>query len=790
MKYFEHESAATFDEAVSLLKESPKGKTVVMAGGSDLIGVLKEQILEDYPEKVVDLKTVRGGEYIKQDGDTIEIGALTKLCDIVKSDLLNEKAPVLSQAARSVATPLIRNVATMGGNICQDVRCWFYRYPHGIGGRMDCMRKGGKECYAVMGDNRYHSIFGGMKVHTTPCSVQCPANTDIPAYMERLRQGDVEGAAHILMEANPIPMITSRVCAHTCQEQCNRCGSDESVSIHGVERYVGDYILEHPDTFYRAPETETGHKVALVGAGPAGLSAAYYLRKAGHDVTVFDKMEEPGGMLTYAIPNYRLPKSYVKQVAAAYEKMGIRFRLGCCLGEDIQAEDLEKEYDNVFYATGAWKRPVLGFDGEEFTEFGLQFLMEVNQWMNKKDRRHVLVVGGGNVAMDVAITARRLGAESVTLACLESEPEMPASREEIARAREEGIEIMPSYGVSKAIYEGSQVTGMELMRCTSVKDENGRFNPRYDREETLRVSADSILMAAGQKVDLSFLGDKYGLALERGLIQVDKDTQATSKSGIYAGGDATTGPATVIQGVRSGRNAAEAINRGYAVMPERRREDKFIHFDTAGVKEEHAVKDKELSAAERALDKEDSFTLTGEEAAREAGRCMNCGCYSVNASDISPVLILLDARIVTTKKIVRAADFFTTRLKAADMLDTDELVTAVRFRVPEGYTTAYDKFRVREAVDFAIVSLAYAYRMKDGLIEDARIVLGGVAPVPMERKKVEAFLAGRKPDEALAEAAAELAVEGTAAMANNSYKIQEVRALIKKMILDMGAVQA
>lgn len=790
MKYFEHESAATFDEAVSLLKESPKGKTVVMAGGSDLIGVLKEQILEDYPEKVVDLKTVRGGEYIKQDGDTIEIGALTKLCDIVKSDLLNEKAPVLSQAARSVATPLIRNVATMGGNICQDVRCWFYRYPHGIGGRMDCMRKGGKECYAVMGDNRYHSIFGGMKVHTTPCSVQCPANTDIPAYMERLREGDVEGAAHILMEANPIPMITSRVCAHTCQEQCNRCGSDESVSIHGVERYVGDYILEHPDTFYRAPETETGHKVALVGAGPAGLSAAYYLRKAGHDVTVFDKMEEPGGMLTYAIPNYRLPKSYVKQVAAAYEKMGIRFRLGCCLGEDIQAEDLEKEYDNVFYATGAWKRPVLGFDGEEFTEFGLQFLMEVNQWMNKKDRRHVLVVGGGNVAMDVAITARRLGAESVTLACLESEPEMPASREEIARAREEGIEIMPSYGVSKAIYEGSQVTGMELMRCTSVKDENGRFNPRYDREETLRVSADSILMAAGQKVDLSFLGDKYGLALERGLIQVDKDTQATSKSGIYAGGDATTGPATVIQGVRSGRNAAEAINRGYAVMPERRREDKFIHFDTAGVKEEHAVKDKELSAAERALDKEDSFTLTGEEAAREAGRCMNCGCYSVNASDISPVLILLDARIVTTKKTVRAADFFTTRLKAADMLDTDELVTAVRFRVPEGYTTAYDKFRVREAVDFSIVSLAYAYRMKDGLIEDARIVLGGVAPVPMERKKVEAFLAGRKPDEALAEAAAELAVEGTAAMANNSYKIQEVRALIKKMILDMGAVQA
>lgn len=785
MKYFDHESAATFDEAVSLLRESPRGKNVVMAGGSDLMGVLKEQILEEYPEKVIDIKTVENGEYIKKDGTVIEIGALTKLCDIAKSELLNEGAPVLSQAARSVATPLIRNVATIGGNICQDVRCWFYRYPHGIGGRMDCMRKGGKECYAVMGDNRYHSIFGGMKAHTTPCSIQCPANTDIPAYMDRLRAGDVEGAARILMEANPLPMITSRVCAHTCQEQCNRCDFDESVSIHGVERYVGDYILEHTDRFYQAPEKETGLKVALVGAGPAGLSAAYYLRKSGHDVTVIDKMEEPGGMLTYAIPNYRLPKSYVKQVADAYERMGIRFRLGCCLGEDVQAEELEAQYDKVFYATGAWKRPVLGFDGEEFTEFGLQFLIEVNQWMSKKDRRHVLVVGGGNVAMDVAITARRLGAESVTLACLESEAEMPASKEEIARAREEGIEILPSYGVLKAVYEDSKVTGMELMRCIAVRDEQGHFNPQYNREETRMISADSILMAAGQKVDLSFLGDRYDLAMERGLIQVNKDTQATSKQGIYAGGDATTGPATVVQAIRSGRNAAEAINRGCGIVTGKHREEAFIHFDAAGVKEEQAVKDKELSAAERALDKEDSFTLTKEEAVREAGRCMNCGCYSVNASDISPVLVLLNAQIITTKKTVSAAEFFTTHLKTSDMLDTDELVTAVRFKIPEGYTTAYDKFRVREAVDFAIVSLAYAYKMKDGRIEDVKIVLGGVAPVPVKREAVEAFLIGRIPEEELAEAAAELAVKGTVAMSGNSYKIQEVRALIKKMILDM-----
>lgn len=785
MKYFEHENAVSFEEAAALLKDSKKGRKVAMAGGSDLMGVLKEQILEEYPETVINIKTIQGGEYIKEEGNEIEIGALTKLSDLAKSPLINEKAPVLAQSARSVATPLIRNVATIGGNMCQDVRCWFYRYPHGIGGRMDCMRKGGKECYAVMGDNRYHSIFGGMKAHATPCSVQCPANTDIPGYMARLREGDVEGAARILMEANPIPMVTSRVCAHTCQEHCNRCSSDESISIHSVERYVGDYILDHADVFYQAPKKESGHKVALVGAGPAGLSAAYYLRKAGHDVTVIDKMEKAGGMLTYAIPNYRLPQSYVDRIVEAYEAMGIRFRLGCTMGEDVQAEELEKEFDKVFYATGAWKRPVLGFDGEEFTEFGLQFLIEVNQWMNKKERNHVLVVGGGNVAMDVAITARRLGAKSVTLACLESEPEMPASKEEIARAREEGVKIMPSYGVARAIYEDGKVTGMELMRCVAVRDEEGRFNPRYDDREKLVVSADSILMAAGQKVDLSFLGEQYELAMDRGLIRVDKETQATSKSGIYAGGDATTGPATVIQAIRSGRNAAESINKEYGIEKEPHDRETFLHFDAEGVKDKTAAKDKELSAAERALDKEDSFTLESAEALKEAGRCMNCGCYSVNASDISPVLVLLDADIITTKKTVRAADFFTTHLKAVDMLDQDELVKAVRFRVPQGRTTAYDKFRVRDAVDFAIVSLAYSYEMKDGVIGDVKLVLGGVAPVPMVREKVAAFLTGKKPSEELAEQAAQLAAEGAKAMEHNSYKIQEVRALVKRMVQGM-----
>ena len=388
--------------------------------------------------------------------------------------------------------------------------------------------------------------------------------------------------------------------------------------------------------------------------------------------------------------------------------------------------------------------------------------------------------------MDVAITAKRLGAQSVTMACLESEPEMPASKEEIARAREEGIVIMPSYGVSRALYEGDRVTGMELMRCTSVRDGEGHFNPSYNPDEKTVVSADAILMAAGQKVDLSFLGEKSGLAMERGLIQVDQETQATNKSHIYAGGDATTGPATVIQAVRSGRNAAEAINKKYGVVLPKHQEEKFLHFDKDGVTEKHAVHDRELSADQRALDKEDSFTLDAADAVKEAGRCMNCGCYSVNASDISPVLILLDGDIITTKKTIKARDFFTTHLRATDMLDQDELVTAIRFQAPEGMISYYDKFRVREAVDFAIVSLAYCAKVEDGVIRSVKTVLGGVAPVPMTREKMDGFLTGKKPDEKLAEEAAEMAVEGTQAMSHNAYKIQEVRALVKRMVMSLA----
>jgi len=787
MKYFKHESATSFDQAGESLASVKKGKKVVIAGGTDLIGVLKDKILTTYPETVIDLKTIDNSAYIKLDGDKIAIGALTKLKDLVDSPELQAKLPIVFQAAKSVATPLIRNVATIGGNICQDVRCWFYRYPHEAGRRMNCKRKGGEECYAIHGDNRYHSIYGGMKVGQSSCSAECPAGTDIPSYMEKLRKNDFDSAAEILMRVNPMPMITSRVCAHTCQEKCNKCSNGDSVAISSVERSVGDYILAHTDKFYAKPTTNTGKKVAIIGSGPSGLTAAYFLRKYGHSVTVYDKMEEAGGLLTYAIPNYRLPKQYVRSLVAALEGMGINFVLKTAVGEDIPISEIEGKFDSVFFDTGAWKRPILGFDGEELTEFGLDFLIEVNKWMAGKVGKNVLVTGGGNVAMDVALTAKRLGAASVTLACLESEPEMPASKEEIARVKAEGITILSSFGISKVVRDNSdKITGMELVRCITVRDDKGAFNPQYDDNEKQVVNADSILMAIGQKVDLSFLGEKYEMQLQRGLIQVSEETNMTSRPGVYAGGDVTSGPSTVIKAIKAGGIAAKSITGYLGVKAVPVTEDKgFLTYDVNGVKIKEAAKLTELPIEKRSIEAEDTQSLDLATTLKEASRCMNCGCYSVNASDLSPVLIALDAKIKTNKKLIKAGDFFTTKLKAYDMLEDGELVTEIEIPIYEGYKTAYDKYRIREAVDFAMVSMASIYKIDNGGIADVRIVMGGVAPIPLRLTNVEQFLIGKTPTDQLAEKASELAGAGAEGIGHNSYKVQEVKTLVKRLVLSM-----
>ena len=784
MQEFKHVNAKSFDEAIEELKGSKEANQAI-AGGTDLMTELRTRIQPVYPDKIVNLKSIEGAEYI-EGTDTVKIGALTKLKDVEASDRL---PAVLKEAAHSVASPLVRNKATIGGNICQDVRCWFYRYPEGSGGALECARKGGAECYALKGDSRFHSIFGGMKtVAHVGCSGGCPNNTDISGYMEKLRNGDWAAAADIFYRVNPMPSITSRVCAHLCEDHCNRTtvmatedrkNHDDCVSIHTVERALGDYAMEHKDVYYAAPKTETGVKVAVIGAGPAGLTAAYYLRKAGHAVTVFDKMEKAGGMLQYAIPHYRLPKHYVDDVAGAIAGMGVKFEFGKELGKDIEAAQLEKDFDKVFYATGAWKRPVIGFDGEEFTEFGLEFLVEVNKWMNKKNRENVIVYGGGNVAMDVAVTAKRLGAKSVTLIFRTPESELTASKEEVERAKEEGVQLMPQWAPVRTIYKDGKVVGLMLKSCNYTRDENGRLVLSYDENDTTVVNADSILMAAGQKVDLGFLKEGYDLANAKGRLVVDAESQATSHAGVYAGGDIVSGPSTVISAIRQGRNAAEAINESCGIAKPEYKHEGFLKFDPEFANLHRGVKDISIPAAERTLDREDTVTIAKEYAEQEARRCMNCGCYSVNASDISPALLLLDADIVTTKKTVKAEEFFTAHLDTKDQLEAGELVKEIVIKPDADAITHYEKFRIRKSLDFAIVSLASSYKAGG---KDIRLVLGGVAPVPVELKKVEEYLAGKTLTDEVIAKASEMAVEGALPIRNNEYKIHEVRVMVKRSL--------
>lgn len=785
MKGFEYEVAESLQEASDLIKSNENA--AFMAGGTDLLGVLKADILPESPSKIIDLSKIEGLSGIEISDDKVSIGATTRLVDIVDNKELENILPGITTAAHSVASPLIRNAGTIGGNICQDVRCWFYRYPHEASGRINCARKCGEECYAIHGDNRYHSIFGGYRIKKSECTLACPAGTDVSEYMEQVREGNFDAAAEIIMRANPMPMITSRICPHPCQDECNQGKHRGCVNIHCVERAVGDYILDNADKFYTKPQNSTGKKIAVIGAGPAGLAAAYYLRKAGHSVTVFDKMEKAGGVLMYGIPHYRLPKSIVEKFTDALSKMGVEYRLGVEVGKDILIEDIESDYDRLFIGTGAWKQPILGINGEEMTQFGLNFLVEVNKYLKKVAEfgDNVLVCGGGNVAMDVALTAVRLGAKNVTLVCLEQEEEMPAAQEEVARAKEEGVKILNGRGLSKVIVTDKKVSGLETMKCVSVFDEMNRFNPKYDESDKSVIDADTIILATGQRVDLDFLGDTFVSQIKsaRGLLEVDSETFKTAKAHVYGAGDAVTGPNIAIRAIAGGSAAARAISKSLGAPMERIRDSrKTLKFDPEAIEVCGGVIAKERPVKERTLVDEDSATITLEEARIEAGRCMDCGCYAVSPSDIATMLIACNATIITTSRSLSAEEFFMTSPKIADVLAKDEVVTKIEIPV-EGYQTNYLKFRLREAIDFAIVGVASAIKVNGGKIENARLCFGGVAPMPRKATEVEEFLQGKEISKDVAKEAAEIAVKDAIKMSRNEYKIEILKSLVEDSIL-------
>ena len=801
LRPIEYTAATTLADATAIMTEH-RYKAAVIAGGTDLLGSLNDNIRPEYPRLLVDIKPIAELRFIRAGKQKLRIGALTTLSELAEDPLVRDRAPLLAEAAATVASWQIRNMGTLGGNLCQEPRCWYYRTPENA---FHCLRKGGQRCNALMGDNRFHSIYGGSRACLPGCSAECPAHVPIPQVLSEIRGDDLERAAKLVLTRNPMPAITGRVCPHRCERGCSRADLDQAVSIRGIERHLGDYVLDNAARLMRPPKSpaksstkrSSMRHVAILGSGPAGLSAAYYLRLAGHRVTVYDRMPEAGGMLRYCIPSYRLPKDVLARQIAAYQAMGIEFKLGVTVGQGkLRFKSLHRTHDAVFLATGGWRQTRLGIEHEELLSSGLDFLVATQSAKSPTIGSRVLVVGGGNVAVDVAITAKRLGATHVSMACLEARDILPAFPEDIAQALEEGIELMPSWGPKRVLVRRGNAYGLELVRCTSVFDAQGRFRPSFDPDTTQTVEADTILVAIGQGPDVAFAG--RDLHTERGLVKVDPNTQATSLKGVYAGGDAVSGAASVVEALAAGRRAAEAIEqffRGHSDETGMASAD-AAPLDGAGADAETvAVNPASLhlptraepctcEPAERTLLGEDVATLTKSAVAGEAQRCANCGCVAVNASDLAPALVALEATIETTQRRLPAHRFFAAGVGRTTTLRPGELVTEVRIPATEPDSTqAYLKFRLRNAIDFPIVGLASVLTTKAGKVKRSRLVLGAVAPQPLRLREVEDYLQGKPLNEQTAEAAATLAVRDVTPLATNRYKVQIVKALIRQALL-------
>jgi len=781
MRSFKHINARTVGEAGALLKKY-KGKAILNAGGTELLSTLKGEYLLNYPEAVINIKTLPGLDYIKEERGTLKIGALTKLSDIAKSSLLRESCKALVEAACSVATPQIRNTATLGGNLCQDVRCWYYRYPDHIGGRIVCLRKGGKLCNALTGDHRYHSIFGTASVAVYPCSSNCPAHTNIPSFLNRMSDGNLMEAARVLLDFNPIPAITGRVCPIFCEPECNRSEFDEPVAIRCIERSLGDGILERMSEFFTPPKTKSGRNIAIIGSGPAGLTAAYTLRRSGHRVTVFEKRPEAGGMLLHSIPAYRLPKDVVRKQVQALKGMGIKFEVGVNVGKDVSMAELMGGFDAVFLASGAWKERPLGIKGEKIVLSGLEFLNRINNGSRDIPGKRVAVIGGGNVALDVARTLLRLGGEPVVI-YRRTQAEMPAFRDEVKKAKEEGIEFefltLPT--------EASEANGKITLKCVRMRlgsrDASGRPKSIPIKGSDFTAPFDAIIKAVGEESDTSLLPATFRPKALKGSASVH-----WLGKNLFAGGDFISGPSMVVQAMASGREAADLIERSLkGRQPPAQAGGIEPTVRSVSLETTPRVRIPESPVSERikGIEVEDTPGLGLSEIETEASRCFNCGCIAVSPSDIGIVLTALDAKIVTTKRTVDAQSFFTASATRSTLLDPDEVVKEIQIPKPRnGAQQKYLKYSLRTPIDFAIVSVASVITVEQGVCVNARIALGALAPEPVRARATEDMIIGQPIDERLAHEAAEKAVAGAMPLPMNAYKVEITKALMKRAIMD------
>lgn len=388
-----------------------------------------------------------------------------------------------------------------------------------------------------------------------PCRLACPVHLDIQKYLAQVAEGAFTDALSTILRGNPLPATCGRICSHPCEDECRRRKVDDPLAIASIKRAAADHGA-YPDV---KPAVGRPHKVAVIGSGPAGLTAVYDLAKWGYEVTLFESQPELGGMLRYGIPPYRLPTSELDRDIEHIMSVGVEVVTGTRVGKDVTLAQLQKDFDAVLVAVGLAVSKALPIPGADLPGvlLALPFLETVNTGGKPEIGKHVIVIGGGNVAIDVARSALRVGAETVRMACLESAEEMPASPWEIEEAKEEGIVMHPSRG-PKAITGTQRADGLDLVECPSVFDEEGRFAPKFNEDKKFHLEGDTVVFAIGQGTALEGLDVP---ASPRGMIEADRETLETGLPGVFAAGDAVTGPGRAVDAIASGHRAAAAIHR-------------------------------------------------------------------------------------------------------------------------------------------------------------------------------------------------------------------------------------
>jgi len=478
---------------------------------------------------------------------------------------------------------------------------------------------------------------------TSPCKTQCPAHIAIQGYIKLASQGRYREALELIKHENPFPAVCGRICPRKCESECTRGDIDEPVAIDEIKKFIAEQDLNVNHRYVPKIKHDYGKKIAVIGGGPSGLSCAYYLAIQGYKVTVFEKENVLGGMLTLGIPSFRLEKEVVNAEIQILKELGVEFKTGVEVGKDVSLNDLRNQGFEAFYmAIGACTGRKLGIEGEDAKNVitGIDFMRDVNLGKDLKLQGKVIVIGGGNVAIDVARTASRVGDTQVKMYCLESREEMPALPEEIEEALSEDIEINNSWGPKRIIIENGIATGVEFKKCLSVFDESGRFNPTYDENNTAIVKGDTILLSIGQGMHWGNLLKDSKIQLNRNnTVKADAITLQTDEADVFAGGDALTGPKFAIDAIALGKEGAISIHRyvqpGQSLIIGRdRKEYHALNKETLDLQGYDDVKRQSVGHVDGSKSKQ-TFkdlrgTLTEEQMKKETQRCLSCGATVVD----------------------------------------------------------------------------------------------------------------------------------------------------------------